>query len=107
MLTPGASPADVESMTALHTVAPAPRTGENPTASTSPAGTDEALALLRAAEAVGGDADRPCEGASTCGRPGALTVVSEHGTAALCGLHAVNVVFSTEPGTVVVARPAR
>lgn len=91
-------------MTALHTVAPAPRTGEEPTASTSPAGTDEALALLRAAEAVGTDADRACEGGGTCSRPGALTVVTEHGTSALCGLHAVNVVFSTAASTVVVAR---
>jgi hypothetical protein len=98
---------DVEDMTVIHNVAPAQRTGDRP-APTSTAGsarTAEALELLRAAEAVGGDADRPCAGASTCGRPGALTVVTGEGTTDLCGLHAMNVVFSTSSGPLVLVKP--
>lgn len=90
-------------MTVLHPVAPAQRTGEAVPAA-SPSGA-EALELLRAAEALGGDPDRRCEGIGTCRRPGALTVVTAEGTASLCGLHAMNAVFSSEGGTLALVRP--
>lgn len=106
MLTREAVRADVEDMTAVHDVAPAQRTGDEPVA-TGSSPTAAALELLRAAEAVTGDPGRRCDGASTCRRPGALTVVTDEGTAALCGLHAMNVVFSTSGGPLALVRPGR
>ena len=91
-------------MTVLHPVAPAQRTGEAPLVG-SPSSA-EALELLRAAEALGGDTDRRCEGLGHCRRPGALTLVTADGTTALCGLHAMNAVFSTAGGTLALVRPA-
>ncbi len=88
----------------MHPVAPAQRTGEAPGAGS--ASSAEALELLRAAEALGGDPDRRCEGLGHCGRPGALTVVTADGTAALCGLHAMNAVFNSAGGTLALVRPA-
>jgi hypothetical protein len=91
-------------MTALHPVAPAQRTGEVPAPGSAPS--IEALEFLRAAEAVAGAPGRRCEGGSTCRRPGALTLVTTDGTTALCGLHAMNAVFSSEGGTLALVRPA-
>lgn len=94
-------------MTAVHILTPVQRSGSGAASARSASRTPdhEALEVLRAAEGIAGGARQSCEGSSDCGRAGKLTVVTEDGTTSLCGLHAMNVVFSTADGPVALVKP--
>lgn len=98
-------------MTVVHSVAPAQRTGESSAPTPRPAPVDDfrrqtlgALEVLRSAESITNHPGRACEGSADCVRPGALAVITEDGTSAVCGLHALNLVFSTSSGPIALVK---